>query len=112
MTRSTEIPVTLTIYGAERELTATVSYTFTPGRPARFYPHPGDPPEPPEVEVLSVSTGVTDILHWLSPEQVEALCEALLTLATEEGDDDDSDRRFDEWRDRQMEKQMEKESDQ
>lgn len=107
MTHTTEIPLRLEIYGAEHELTATVGYTFTPGRPARFYPWPGDPPEPPEVEVLSVSTGTTDVLHWLSPEQIEALCEALLTLATEaEADDgDEADRAYDAWRDRQMERE-------
>lgn len=108
MTHTTEIPLRIEIYGAEHELTATVGYTFTPGRPARFYPWPGDPPEPPEVEVLSVSTGTTDVLHWLSPEQIEALCEALLTLATEaeaDADADRADREYDAWRDRQMERE-------
>ena len=106
MERSTTMTLTLTIAHTEHEIEATVGYTYTPGRPARYYPWPGDPPEPAEVEVLSVSIGATDIMHFLSQDQIEALCESLMeNIEADDPEGDEADRKYDEWKDTEMEKE-------
>lgn len=78
------------------ELEVEVEFNFYPGSPGRMYmPNgdPGYPPEPDELEVLSVALttaeGKADILPYLTEAYVEELETRLLESSYDEGEPDD-----------------------
>jgi len=81
--------VTLTICDVEGEV--TVDYVYYPGRPMSMYggpDHLGWPEEPDEIELTALWFGTgkdrVEVSEHLTPEQVEAIEEAIL----EEGPDE------------------------
>jgi hypothetical protein len=56
------IHITLSVLGDETDIPARVVYNYTPGIPARgpTYSSGGEPPEPPEIEVLSAELQISE----------------------------------------------------
>lgn len=65
----------LSICGAETEVDAEISYSFTPGHPAKTYGPPEDcyPAEGPEVEVEEVTVIIDGKRHALPPWMVSLI---------------------------------------
>ncbi len=53
-----------------RELPVEIYFSFYPGAPARYTPWPGDPPEPSDVELISVIC-TEDGKRWRSLTEAE-----------------------------------------
>lgn len=68
--------ITRTIYGVEVE----IDFDYSPGRPMTMYERngdPGDPPEPAEVTINSISVGgqdLTDVFSQGFTNEVERVC--------------------------------------
>jgi hypothetical protein len=56
------LPILISILGDESEFLAEVTYTYSPGYPGRgpSLSSPGEPPEGPEIEVLSARLQVSE----------------------------------------------------
>lgn len=60
------------------EVELDLETSYRPGKPARFNPPPGDPPEDEEIEVIAIDQVlVEDRVIQLDPHISEALLEAL-----------------------------------
>lgn len=96
----------LSLCGAETEVDAEISYSFTPGHPAKLYGPPEDcyPAEGPEVEVDEVTVIIDGKRHALPDWQVRLIERDMLDELAEDATDSDADAReyaAEMWRDMQ-----------
>lgn len=62
----------------------SVSYTFTPGRPDKLYPWPGEQGYGPEIEILKAEHNGQDVYALLTPKQIEYITEEIINEETDQ----------------------------
>lgn len=97
----------------KREAEVRVTYSMTPGRPEQgpTYACGGQPAEPPEIEIVSVKQNGKEV--FLSDDEMETLEQEAWNRAEDDWRDEqaaEADWRYQEYRDRQLMAQWEREA--
>jgi len=82
MPRHSDTTVTVDLPDHE-DAELAVTYAFTPGRPDKLYPWPGEQGYGPEVAILKVEHNGVDVRSALTKKQIERIEEQIID---EEGD--------------------------